>query len=332
MQNPQLDEQFVEFVDEQGRIVTIPLHQFLQKKEEEARRKDQALGIQRAQIPTLFIELPDVPEHIDFQRLANAIGRVATCEHIAPETPQQGAWLRCVQFYWEAKAIVFANKIYKLILDPVQPGRPVQKILPPKALENLKLDVEADLAWYNLLKAGESEIKAWSTKIESMGSKAVWAKDIHYRFENFEQLFIETLRVDFEMSLMEGTFAPLPQGWNRKQERDHYRRWLKFLSDQFNGQPEEETYITILQSMGWKGYALLALRGKKNYKPFDKLWQVYLKKHRPLLKFLDSQLYWLNGVPSQSKQKLERRIKSRKPIQAIVTDDGYLDWRWLQDS
>jgi len=326
MSNSQPDDQFVEFLDEQGKIVTLPVNQFLRKKEEEARRQDQTLGIQRKRIPALFIELPDVPESIDWQRLANAIRGVAACEHIAPETPAQGAWLRCVQLYWEAKAIVFANKIHKLIPDPVQPGEPVQKMLPIKALENLKLDVEADLSWYNMLKAGESEIKAWAKKFELTESKPAWAKDIHYRFENFEQLFIETLRIDFEMSLTEGAFTPLPQAWNRKQERDHYRAWLKFLSDQFSGEPEEEIYVNILQSMGWKGYALLALRGRKSQKPFDKLWQIYLKKHRPLLKFLDSQLYWQNGVPSQSKQKCERRTKGREPIQAIVTDKGYFDW------
>lgn len=328
MQHSQFSEPLIEVVDEQGRIITLPLDEVIRRRKALARQQDKALGIQRKQIPTLFIELPDVPEHIEFQKLANAIRRVAASEYIAPENPEQAAWLRCVQLYWEAKSIVFANKIYKLIPDPMQPGGPIQSILPSSALENLKLDMEADLAWYNLLKAGESEVKAWSEEIESMQSKPAWAKDIHYRFDNFEQLFIETLTIDFEISLTEGAFAPFPQVWNRRRERDHYRAWLKFLSDQFSGLPEEEIYINILQSMGWKGYALLALRGLKSRKPFDKLWQIYLKKHRPLLKCLETNIYWHNGIPHQSTQRNGRRVKSRKAIQAIATDDGYFDWRW----
>ena len=56
------------------------------------------------------------------------------------------------------------NKIYKLIPDPTQPGGSITKTLPARALANIKLDVEADLAWDNLLKAGEPEIKTWAER------------------------------------------------------------------------------------------------------------------------------------------------------------------------
>jgi len=332
MQETQSDNQFcVEMLDKQGNLVTLPLEQALQEREQEAAEQEKALGLERRRISVLFVELPDVAESIDFQRLAHSLRQIAAYSPIIPETPPQAAWLRCVQLYWEAKAIAFANKIYKLFPDPMQPGGPVHKMLPTKALENLKLDVEADLAWYNMLKAGEPKIKEWVKRIESMSSKPEWAKGIHYPFENVEELFIETLKIDFESNLAEGVFSSLPQTWNRRQERDHYRGWLKFFSDLLSGEPEEETYINILRSMGWKGYALLALRDQKCNKPFDKLWQIYIKKHRPLLKFLDSRTYWRNGVPCQSNQKNGRRIKRMEAIQATLTEDGFFDWGWYQD-
>lgn len=334
MQNSQLGAQFVEFVDEQGKVVALPLHRFLQKKREAARKQDQALGIQRAEIPALFIQLPDVPESVNFQKLANAIRGVAVCEHLAPETPAQGAWLRCVQLYWEAKAIVFANKIYNLIPDPVRLGEPVQKMLPAKALENLKLDVEAELAWYNLLRFFEPQIKIWAEN-----------EKIDYPFNDFEQLFIETLHIGFEIALVDEAFASFLLNSSRRQERNHYRDWLQFLKDGFSNRPsKQKRFVEILRSMEWKGYSLLALqdvlyedqsnlKGGKHYKLLEKLWQTYLKKLRLLLKFLDSRLYWKDAVPYQSKQiDNGRRIKSREPIQAIVTDDGYFDWRWLKDN
>jgi len=108
--------------------------------------------------------------------------------------------------------IALANKICKLIPDPVQPGGPITKMLPVRALANLKLDGEADLAWYNLVKAGEPAIKAWAER-----------QKILYPFASYEQLFIETLKIGFEINLTEEAFAPSSRGWSRKQECDHYR-------------------------------------------------------------------------------------------------------------
>lgn len=317
MPSSQLDEPFVDFVDAQGRIATLPLRQFLQEKEKEARRQDQALGIQRAQIPAVFIELPDVPQSIDFQRLAIAIRGVAACAYLAPETPEQGAWLRCVQLYWEAKAIVLANEIHQVIPDPAQSGGPVTKMLPARALTNLKLDVGADLAWYELLKAGESAIKAWAEQ-----------QKIPYPFTKLEQLFLETLQLDFEINLTETAFAPFSRGWHRKQERQHHRDWLRFLGDHFDDEPRAKEYEAVLRTMGWKGQALQALRGKKREKPFGKLWQTYLKKQRLLCRLLDSHLEWKNGIPSQSATANGKRTRTRHSMQGIITGDGYLDWQW----
>ena len=305
------------FFDKQGTIATLTLEQALQIRLHEAMEQDRILGIKRVQIPILYIGLPNSPRSTSFENLANAIRSVATCRHLAPETPAQGMWLRCVQLYWEAKAIALANKVYKLIPDPTQPGRSLEKMLPVRALANLKLDVEADLAWFNLIKAGEPEIKAWAER-----------QAIHYPFSNCDQLFIETLKIGFEISLTEGAFAPSSSGWSRKQARDHYRGWLKFLGDHFNGEPREKEYEAVLRSMSWQGYALQALRGKKREKPLGKLWQAYLKAQRPLYKFLDSRLEWKDGIPYQSATVNGKRTKTQNPIQGIITDEGLLDWQW----
>src|SRR6476469_3870374 len=196
--------------------------------------QDRVLGIQRAQIPILLIELPINPKSISFEKLADAIWSVAACRHIAPETSQQAIWMRGVQHYWKAKGIALANKIYKLIPDPAQVGGVFTKTLSARALANVKLDVEADLTWYNLLKAGEPNIKAWAEE-----------QKIPYPFTNFEQLFIETLKEGFEISLSEEAFAPSSNSWSRKQERDHHRRWLKFLGDHFDGEPREKEYEAV---------------------------------------------------------------------------------------
>lgn len=317
MHDAYLDSQFVETLDQQGNLVTLTLRQALARKRQEATEQDKALGIQRQQIPVFFINLPDVPERVDFQNLAKEIRRIAACDYIVPETPEQGAWLRCNQLYWEAKAIVLANKIYKLIPDPTQPGQHVSEMLPARGLENLKLEVEADLALFDLLKAGEAEVKAWAE-----------AQKIPYSFTSSEELFVSTLKSDFESNVTDEAFAPPLEGWSRKQARDHHRGWLKFLGDHFDGEPKEKEYEARLLSMGWKGYVLLALRSKKREKPFDKLWKSYLNRQRFLCKFLDSRLEWKNDLPYQSVTVKGRRTRTQNPIQGITTDEGYFDWQW----
>mgnify|MGYP000104586181 CR=1 FL=1 len=98
--------------------------------------------------------------------------------------------MRCVQLYWQAKAITLANKIYRLLPDPTRSGDPVRLMLPSASLANLQLDVEADYSWYQLLQAEYSEIEAWASK-----------EGISYPFNHFQELFIETLKIDFEISL-----------------------------------------------------------------------------------------------------------------------------------
>lgn len=311
------ESQFVEVLDEHGKPRLLPLHKVLEIERKRIMAQEKALNIQRNQAPLLFVTLPDRPESLDFQRLVKAISDVAVLKDIIPETRDQAIWIRCLQLYWQAKALALANAIYQLIPEPTRPNGPVWRMLPPTALETLKLNVQAEQAWYELLQAGHTEIKIWSI-----------AQGIDYTFNNFEELFVETLKADFEADLSEGVLSSIPTTCRRKQERDHHRRWLKFLGDHFNGEPEEETYAEVLRSIGWKGYALLALREKKRERPFGKLWQNYLKKQRPLWKCLDSSLTWESGIPYQSTEVSGRRTKNRRPIRGVVTDDGYFAWHW----
>lgn len=318
MQDFPPDDLWVELTDEHGQPMTVlPFQEAIALERQRIAAQEKALDIQRDSAPIPFIPLPGRPESYDFQRLAKAIRRVAAFKSFVPETREQAMWMRNVQLYWEAKGIVVANEIYNVIPDPTQPHEPVWRMLPPQSLKNLKIEVPAEVSWYQLLQAGEAEIRAWAT-----------AEGIHYPFNTVEDLFIDTLQSDFDASLAEEAFSPVPTASKRKEVRDHYRSWLKFLGDHFNGEPEEEEYKAVLRTMGWKGHALLALRDKKRDKLLRERWQTYLSKQRPLIKLLDTQLEWKDGIPYQSTKTKGKRTKNRKPIQGFVTEDNHFDWRW----
>jgi len=306
-----LSEIFVEIVDSKGRLRVVPPIEALAIACAQAFAEDTALGIKRNHIPFNFTIFPDTPKTPDFYKLAHAIRSVATFD-LAPDNKDQGLWMRCVQLYWQAKAILLANKIFELIPDPAQPGCSLSRILTSQGLENLQLETDAEKAFYDLLKEGESHIRSWAS-----------AKGIDYPFLNFQELFIYILEARFKRDWQEEAFSPVSSCSNKKLRRKEYRHWLKFFADQFNGDPLEEKYCQRLMDMGWEGYPLLALRSKKNDEPFNELWKAYLQTHRTLVKLIDSDLCWKNSIPHQNK-----KTSQKKPIRGVLTDDGYIDWVW----
>jgi hypothetical protein len=318
MNFPFSDGDWVEFVDEQGRQVEMPYQQYVHLQKRKIAEADRALGIERSQIPAEFFNIPEHPDSAKFLQLASAIERIPYSVPVCFETQEAGVWMRCVQLYWNAKAIALAARLYPLPMpDPLAEGGFIQThLLPSPAFRNLKLDVDADESWYCLLVAGEPYVRQWA---EEHGHD--------YPFVTAEDLFIETLRIGFEISLTQDVLCPTPLNWTRKQHRDHYRRWLKFLGDHFNDTPVEAEFKAVLMTMSWKGYALAALRPLKVQKQFARLWKRYFKAHRPLVNFLDAAIDWEDDTPYTSAVSSSgRRTRQQTKIRSEVTEDGHLIW------
>ncbi|BAY91439.1 MULTISPECIES: hypothetical protein [unclassified Tolypothrix] len=306
-----LDETIYEIFDNNGCSREVPLREFLALSSAKVVADDRLLGIKRQHIPFKLINLPDKTQTADFCHLANAISNIAVFD-VAPDNEDQGIWMRCVQLYWQAKAILLPNKIFRLIPDPTQPGGSIEQILPPEALKNLKLETEADKAMYDLFKAGEPEIISWAE-----------SKNIEYPFANFQELFIRMLKSRFTRSVQEEAFRIKSYWTNQRNNKQHYRRWLKYLSNHDLGQDIEQKYYQILMDMKWEGYPLIALRSQQSNIKFKKLWQVYLKTHRALIEIIDTNLYWQGSIPYQTKS-----TNQRVAVHGTVTQSGYFEWDW----
>lgn len=279
-----LDETIIEILDKNGSLKEVSLRESLEISRQQELSKDKAFGIKRRKIPFTFIPLPDTPKTPDFLRLSEAIKNIANFD-LYPDNHDQAIGMRCVQLYYQAKAVVLPNKIFKLIPDPTQPGGSVQKKLPPQSLRHLELETDANKAMYDLLEAGESEIIAWAE-----------SKGIEYPFSNVQELFIHILKTKFNRDIKEEMFNPKPLWTNQREQKEHYRRWLKFLNDYYCGEKIEERYQQVLTEMEWEGYPLLALKSKKTNKHFNTLWKSYLKTHRALIEIIDTQIYWKNST------------------------------------
>ncbi|HEY9833735.1 MAG TPA: hypothetical protein V6D26_24505 [Stenomitos sp.] len=298
-------------LDKNAGFQEVTVEQALARGMERAFAEDKALGIERKCIPFRLIQLPNTPIASDCYKLAEKIRAVAQFD-IVPENKNQALWMRCIQLYWQVKAIRLANLIFSVIPDPLRPSGPLSRILPSQDINNLKLGTEADKTLYDLLKAGNPLIIDWAE-----------AKSIDWPFQDFQELFIHILKARFKRYWQEEPFSPTFSRLDKKSDKKQYRQWLKFLSDQFDGELPEKKYSQVLMDMGWEGYPLLALRPQKRRKPFNKLWKAYLKAHRATINLIDDNLHFKNGEPCQTKQ-----TSQKVPLQGKISDDGYIYWDW----
>ncbi len=243
-------------LDESAGFPEVVLERTLELGRERALAEDKALGIKRDCIPFRLIQLPKTPLASDCHKLAEKIRAVAQFD-IVPENKNQALWMRCVQLYWQVKAIRLANRVFPVIPDPLRPGGPLSQILPSQDIENLRIETEADKALYDLLKAGEPLIIDWAK-----------AEGINWPFQDFQELFIHILKARFKRHWQQEAFSLTFSRVDKKLDKKHYRQWLRFLSDQFDDEPLEKEYSKVLMDMGWEGYPLLALRRQKRSKPF----------------------------------------------------------------
>ncbi|MBD2596533.1 hypothetical protein H6G74_19665 [Nostoc spongiaeforme FACHB-130] len=320
------EELYTDIIDENGRLITVPLGYALKLTEKRAIAEDKFLEIKRNKAPVHFIPLPDVPEAQDFLRLSYAIKNVAVFD-IGSVNDDQALMMRCIQFYWQSKAGLLPNMIYKLIPDSSMLEDNLSKLMPPTALENLKIEVAADKALYDLLKYDLFDPETSGIKASSVIKKWTDAKGITFPFSNFEELFVTILKQSFQNYIQDEMFRSNFSGYDKKTLRRNYRQFIKLITDCIEDKLKVKESENILFEMGWQGYPILAFwesSHQNNSKEFIRLWKQYIKTHRALIKLIDSRLYWKNCIPHQKR----KRTSNKEPIQGVLTEDGYIHWVW----
>lgn len=315
-------EPYIEILDQNGTPITVPYSTAIQLAQQQTALEDREIGLQRPQIPITLITLPDVPAAMNYMRFSRAMERVSTFAISAVEA-DQALMMRCVRCYWNAKAAAFPNLLYHLISDPTADGALFSQTLPSKALENLRIDLAADKALYDLLQYDlthpqASAIKAWLTQ-----------QDIDYAFTSHRDYFLHILATRFKQDYEEVMYLQESYWESKRNNQQFYRQNWKYLSNIYDPEEDSKTIQACeasLRGAGWEGYALLALRASPKQgkcKTLKRLWKNYLKSQRATLKFLDTALHWKNCIPYQHK-----KTNDGHPMRGVVTDEGYIYWIW----
>jgi hypothetical protein len=302
-----------------------------------AKAEDKQLGIIRSRIPYAAVYIPSAPNSVNFFDLALAIGEIPKSQ-VASENYNQACWTKTNQYYWQARGLVFAHKVFGVIPDPLGKGGVLSRYLPETSLENLRLDREIDLACYRLLLKGEPYIKTWAAE-----------EGISYPFKSPLELFLQTLKDGFQILLLLGPLNLYHEPLSKRSQRYNLNARIRLLSDKewddldsLEGIPAspkrkkrvspeklrppykvaKRQYVRTLKKMGWNGYWLLALLKHKNQEPLKALFEAYLAAFRAGSESFIPDFEWIDGQPYQAKHTSQRRAK------AEIDRDGYIRWYW----
>jgi hypothetical protein len=298
---------------------------------------DKQLGIIRDRIPFAAVYIPSAPHSADFFNLAVAIGKTPIPQ-VAPENHNQACWIKTNQYYWQARGLVFAHRLFGLIPDPLAEGGVLNRYLPETSLHNLRLNIDYDLARYRLLLEGEPYIKTWAA-----------TNGISYPFKSPLELFLQTLKDGFQILLLLGPLNLYPEPLSKRSQRYNLNARIRLLSnkewddlDPLEGIPAspkrkkrvspeklrppykvaKQQYVRTLKKMGWNGYWLLALLKYKKQEPLKPLFEAYLAAFRAGSELFIPDFEWIDGQPYQAQHTSQRRAE------AVIDADGYIRWYW----
>ncbi len=326
-----MSNNYFQCLNPQGQLVQVSRETAAQWKIQEGSSKDRYLGIHRSEIPVTLINMPDTAETIEVLYLARALTLVGQYSAEIAAEPETACMMRTNQHYWEIKAVALANLIYgEQHREMTSEHGPLSKIMPRQGLYNLRYDIAADKALFDLLhydlaQAKHSRILSWS---KAQGFKLDWQSEI--------DLFIEIQRQQFQQQYETVIYEPLPIKRDKRLIRRAHRRFIEYLEDKvvlddagsFAQRDQLDREILEIRAAflaaGWEGRVLLAIFDSHRNewsKQLQKLWRQYCKKQRQLVTHVDSNIHWLIGSPTYASQ-----TSALIPLKSSINSQGKFAW------
>lgn len=297
---------------------------------QQAYQEDKQLGINRDWIPFVPLYIPDTPEGRNFYNLAKAIGEQIQLI-VEVENYNQACWLKRMQYYWQARGVLLAYKLFGVIPNPLEAGGILFKHLPTINLEDLQRETELDLTLYRLIQQGESYIKNQAA-----------ARGRSYPFNNPTELFLETLCQQFVTHWLLGPLSQEYQWLSKHEQEENFSAGSHLLSQNpwlgGSTQPSkslfprprrlpypeaQQQYVQHLEKEGWSGFLLLIFREYDCWGSLAPLWQDYLKARKDAKDLFIDQVLWRNRQPYLRGSTCQiRRIEAR------IDPQGYIYWVW----
>ncbi len=290
---------------------------------------DLQLSFERPWIPKAEIYIPNTPKGKNFFKLANVIGKIIPSVNIIPKNQNQAYWLKTLQYYWQARGVLLAYKLFGVIPNPIEEQGVLWRYLPKKLLLDLDLLTNLDYFQIKLLRREEQYIREWAAK-----------EKIPYPFNNLLELFVESKKQSFLMLWQIGPMNSEPNWLPKAQQKSNISKLIRLLGKK-PGLPENplrpsdeqmkqdhQDYLEYLKNADWGDKWLLPLLERFDEEQFtekqlSRNFQHYINALKAGKELYVLEFEWRGGQPYKTRatNKVER-------IEGFIDPLGYILWRW----
>ena len=287
---------------------------------------DLRLSFERPGIPKAEIYIPNTQEGKKFFKLANVIGKIIPSVNIIPKNQNQAYWLKTLQYYWQARGVLLAYKLFGVIPNPIEEQGVLGRYLSKNLIEDLDLLTNIDVAQLRLLVTGERYIKKWTVK-----------KKIPYPFNNALELFVESKKQSFLILWQIGPMNSEPNWLPKAQQKSNISKLTQLLAKKpwLPGNPlkpsypeMELEYVEYLKNAGWEDKWLLPLRARFDEKQWtEKLlsrnFQNYINALKAAKELYVLDFEWRGGQPYKT-----RATNKVQRVKGVIDNLSYILWLW----
>ena len=290
---------------------------------------DLRLNIERPLIPTSEIYIPNTSKGKKFFKLAKVIGNIIPSANIIPKNQNQAYWLKTLQYYWQARGVLLAYKLFGVIPNPIEEQGVLWRYLPKKLLLDLDLLTNLDYFQIKLLRREEPYIREWAAK-----------EKIPYPFNNVLELFVESKKQSFQMLWQIGPMNSEPNWLPKAQQKSNISKLIRLLGKK-PGVPENplrpsdeqmeqdhQDYLEYLKNADWGDKWLLPLlerfdEEQLTERQLSRNFQHYINALKAGKELYVLDFEWRGGQPYKTRatNKVER-------IEGFIDPLGYILWCW----
>jgi hypothetical protein len=303
-------------------IVIAALNEWITKAKED----DLRLNIERRWIPTAEIYIRDTRIGEKFFNIANAVGEIIPSVNIIPRNQNQAYWLKILHYYWQARGVLLAYKLFGVIPNPIAEQGVLCRYLPKNLIEDLDLLTNMDVAQLRLLVTGERYIRKWAARQKTP-----------YPFNNALELFLEILKQNFLELWQLGPMNTDPNWLSNAQQRDNISALIRLLEKHpwLPGNPlrppyaeMKQDYLKYLKNASWKDKWVVPLRKRFDKeqltrKLLSRRFSDYTQSLKGGKELFVSAFNWRGGQPYKT-----RATNQVQPVKGVVDRLMYIVLLW----
>lgn len=322
----------------------------IQDQYEKAKRDPTERRINRDWMPYFELYILDTPNGQRFRQIANAIGQIPLHADVVPRTQDQVYWLKTLHYFYQARGILLAQRLYPLEIDNLYDNNLhlLQHNLPDGAFERVEHFANVNHKEIQLIAAIFDPLR---NRLPNLAEKHSF--DDHFRF--FVKMQTERFKEDWEYTVNNRDRLQPRTAHEERDEIDTIQPLLEqspWVEERQSSLPkssesfprvqrlpyktQEQKQTNYFKEQGLYGQMILTVQDL-HLKGMDSEWSAYMEAINQAKLVYRESIFWLNGKPKYKCQPSVHQRESEidqpdqrstwKPVRGVISPQGYLTWQ-----